>query len=75
LKFKICEILKFDESRFKQVALGIEVDTGLWLRPVQYERKARPEGNAGSKVKIKKAKFKKSLDVGLVDKPGKRIKS
>jgi hypothetical protein len=23
------------------------VDTGPWLRPVQYERKARPAGNAG----------------------------
>jgi hypothetical protein len=50
------------------------VDTGLWLRPVQYERKARPEGNAGIKVKIQKAKFKKRLDAGLVDKRGKRIK-
>ncbi|WP_279629783.1 hypothetical protein [Mucilaginibacter endophyticus] len=27
-------------------ALGIEADTGLWLRPVQYERIARAGGNA-----------------------------
>ncbi|WP_179413649.1 hypothetical protein HDF19_13685 [Mucilaginibacter sp. E4BP6] len=26
--------------------LAIEVDTGLWLRPVQYERIARAGGNA-----------------------------
>ena len=25
-------------------ALGIAADTGLWLKPVQYERKARPVG-------------------------------
>jgi hypothetical protein len=25
-------------------ALGIGADTGPWLRPVQYEQKARPEG-------------------------------
>jgi len=36
------------------------VDTGPWLRPVQYERKARPAGNAGVKGKIQKAKFKKA---------------
>jgi len=27
-------------------ALGIEADTGPWLRPVQYEWIARPAGNA-----------------------------
>jgi hypothetical protein len=27
-------------------ALGIAAGTGPWLKPVQYERKARPPGNA-----------------------------
>lgn len=27
-------------------ALGISADTGLWLTPVQYERKARTAGKA-----------------------------
>ena len=29
-----------------EAALAIAVDTGLWLRPVQYERIARAKGNA-----------------------------
>jgi len=29
-----------------EAALAIAVDTGPWLRPVQYERIARAKGNA-----------------------------
>jgi GMP synthase (glutamine-hydrolysing) len=36
----------------RKFALAIEVDTGLWLRPAQYERKARPRGNAPKAAKI-----------------------
>jgi len=31
---------------FCNSALGIEAGTGPWLKPAQYERKARPPGNA-----------------------------
>jgi hypothetical protein len=43
-----------DVSMTKGFALGIGADTGLWLMPVQYERKARAAGNALKKTPNKK---------------------
>ncbi|WP_162996301.1 hypothetical protein [Mucilaginibacter celer] len=37
--------------------LGIEADTGLWLRPVQYERKARAAGNTLVQLAVRSRQF------------------
>jgi hypothetical protein len=47
-------MLNLDQDRgsagLANPALDIEADTGLWLRPVQYERIARAAGNARGEV-------------------------
>jgi hypothetical protein len=36
-------VVERSKDRVSQPALGIKADTGPWLKPVQYERRARPQ--------------------------------
>ena len=42
-------------------ALAMAADTGLWLRPAQYERTARAAGNARIELKAESLKRKAGM--------------